>query len=148
MYKCNMCGSEVEENDLPTYTEDFGFETGIGWKSAEQSFIGNCSCGGEFEEATQCEVCYEWFCDEELENGVCNHCIENSVSIGNAIKFGNYYKETVELNGIYRSLFSDIEINKILESKLVGVTDINKKIEDFCLCDKYDFAEFLKEENK
>ena len=45
MYVCNRCGELCEEDDLPTYTEDFGYDTGVGWRSCPQTFVDNCSCG-------------------------------------------------------------------------------------------------------
>ncbi|MGN1200890.1 MAG: hypothetical protein ACI4R8_01310 [Candidatus Caccovivens sp.] len=75
MMICRNCEMVFEDDEVPSYEDDFGFETGVGFKSYKQKFIGNCSCGGEIVEAEQCNDCEEWFeVDKLSENNLCKNC--------------------------------------------------------------------------
>lgn len=145
MYICNCCGETTRE--LPEYTEDFGFETGVGYKSMEQTFVGECSCGGTFVDAKQCEICGEWEDPDNLVEDICERCFDEESTFANAISFVAENKEYVEINGYLASEFTPEQIEKILlkeleEAKKLG---IKTKHKEFCLKDKEDFSIFLKE---
>lgn len=75
MMICKDCNETYSDDEVPTYEENFGFETGVGWKSHKQTFIDKCKCGGEIVEAKQCSDCFGWFPKNELdENDLCYDC--------------------------------------------------------------------------
>lgn len=74
MMICENCGMPYEDCEVPTYEDDFGFETGVGWKSHKQKFISNCSCGGNIVNAIPCENCGEWIAD--TDSYICKSCEE------------------------------------------------------------------------
>lgn len=148
MYICDNCGCTCDDDDLPIYEEDYGFETGIGFKSMKQTFVDNCSCGGNFVEAQECEMCGEYFAEDDLEGGVCKECLEQNATFDNAIELGDENKDTVEINGFYASAFTLSEIEEILkrelvEAKKLAPDKINTDAKNYCLDDKSYFGEWL-----
>ena len=81
-YKCDHCVREFEEPDI--ITETHGMTDG----SCEK--IGVCPyCKGYFEEMHKCEICGEWYTEDELTSGVCDECIyEHSTDIELCHKLG------------------------------------------------------------
>lgn len=149
MYVCNRCGELCEEDDLPTYTEDFGYDTGVGWRSCPQTFVDNCSCGGEFVEADKCCVCDEYFYDED-NNGACDFCLNENATYENALLIGDENKDTIELNGYLLHSFTKEQIEEILKRELeqarkLDKAKIDKEAKDYCHEDKSWFAEWLEE---
>lgn len=151
MYICDKCGKLCEDDDLPTYEEDFGYDTGVGWRSAKQTFVDNCSCGGEFVEAKECAICGEWFTDDEIINGYCKECLEEEMTYENAIKCGSENEESVAINGFLASCFDSSEIEEILlktlnETKELMPSRIDEYVKAYCKDDLYYFAGWLEEQ--
>ena len=154
MYVCNRCGELCDEDDLPTYTEDFGYDTGVGWRSCPQTFVDNCSCGGDFVKADRCSVCDEYFCSELSKTGnVCDVCLEENADFDNAIECGKEWRDAIELNGFLVHSFTQEQIEEILLKELkvarqVDATKIDKEAKDYCLEDEGCFADWLESQNK
>lgn len=147
MYICNRCGELCEDDELPTYTEDFGYDTGVGWYSCPQTFVDNCSCGGEFVEATKCRVCDEYFCDDDCY-GVCEHCLNENANFENALLVGEECVEEIEINGFLSHSFTKDQIEEILKRELEQArklckAKIDKEAKDYCLEDTSWFAEWI-----
>lgn len=152
MFICDRCGNLCDDDDLPTYTEDFGYDTGVGFRSCPQTFIDNCSCGGDYVEAEQCCCCNEYFNPDDLENGCCSGCLEENATFEMALKIGKDNPEKVEINGFYAWAFTTEEIETILKRELDSALKLTpQKIKDdakkYCLEDKYCLAEYIDKEN-
>jgi hypothetical protein len=151
MMICNKCGELCDDDDLPTYTEDFGFDTGVGWKSCPQTFVDNCSCGGDFVEATKCVICGEYFNGEEQYGKVCSECLKDeSIDADNAFAIGDKNKEKIEVNGFLASIFDENQINDILEQAYRKQNTFTKERQskEYCLDDETYFVDFLEEREK
>lgn len=149
MYICDRCGDLCEEDDLPTYTEDFGYDTGVGWRSCLQTFVDNCSCGGEYVEATKCCICDEYFYDED-GYGACENCLSENATFENALLIGEEETDAVEINGFLSRSFTREQIEEILKRELEQArnlhnTIIDKDAKGYCLEDASWFAEWVKE---
>lgn len=102
------------------------------------------------EELFECELCGGRELEEDINNGVCDRCLEKEISFIKAVEYGANRKEQVELNGFLFSQFTDREIEEILIEELkkygeVFPLKLRKGIEEYCLDDKWDFAEFIKD---
>ncbi len=47
----------------------------------------NCNCGGEFVLAHKCKDCGEWFCEDDLTNGLCTDCIYDELTVENCLQY-------------------------------------------------------------
>lgn len=142
MLKCNYCGRVIEDDELGTHREYMGECHGT---PAYDTFQDNCSCGGDYEEATRCKECDEWFTDDELINGFCDDCLESEMTFENSEKFG---AEENCLNYFYECVLGIDKINEILGKYLreYNVASDETKATSFCKEDKYAFAEWLEAE--
>lgn len=153
MYICDMCGDLVDKDDLPTYTEDFGYDTGVGWRSCPQTFVSDCHCGGTYVEAERCKLCDEYFNPDDLEGGVCKSCLEDELTYENAIKVGEINKEKVEINSFYTFAFTEDEIEKILKKELdeanrLSPSVVDDDVKNYLNEDKSWFGDWLIEQRK
>lgn len=83
MYKCKDCGLIFDEPK--EYSEDYtpggAFEGG----SFINRFSGCPNCSGSYDDAKECEICGEYFLEEELEdttemiNGGCGYCCSQCI---------------------------------------------------------------------
>lgn len=83
MYKCKDCGLIFDEPK--EYSEDYtpggAFEGG----SFINRFSGCPNCSGAYDDAKKCEICGEYFLEEELEdttemiNGGCGYCCSQCI---------------------------------------------------------------------
>ena len=142
-YKCDHCVREFEEPDI--ITEAHGITDG----SCEK--IGVCPyCKGYFEEMHKCEICGEYFTEDELSGGVCDECIyEKATDVEFCYKLGaeENAQESVKINGFVASYFSEEQINEILINRIREINRIvNVSCYDFIDSDKSWFAEKLIEE--
>lgn len=103
-------------------------------------------CDNEnLEEATKCEICGEYFYDED-NTGVCDECFEANEDVGTALEYGSYNTELLEINGLISKLLGKKLINEILTKYVEEhYTDNSKRIVRYCEEDKSHFAEWLKE---
>jgi hypothetical protein len=137
MLVCDKCGTLVEAHELPFVTEAHG----------ERHKNTVCTCGGEFVEATKCDICGKWFDNTEL-HGVCEVCMDEDETVGTALAIGEYSTEKVDgINGFIADVLSVEQINKILTKWVEeNFTDHSKAVKDYLYADKMAYSEFL--ENK
>lgn len=146
-YKCYECGHVFDESDLDFWEEDRGEYWGT---RCSETLSGCPKCRGDYAEAVTCDVCGKDFFEEELNNGVCDCCIEKyryNIDVCNNI--GKNDDDKIELNCFLASVFSKEEIENILFEKLkeaqkYGQIDCKKFIES----DRDWFVERLAEEVK
>lgn len=133
-YICEECEKVIDEEELETYKEPHG-----------EVFNMWCYCGGEYVPAETCELCGEPCL--KIYSGVCAECLNDCAELEEAIDYGEQNKKEILINGYLAREFTLEEIELILmrevrEEKRLG---LKLKYEEFCLEDKCDFAEFLKE---
>lgn len=137
MFKCIHCGHEFDEPQ-----KDYDRGTGR---------MDECcpNCGSEdIVEVKECALCGELHAEEYLIEGVCEKCLEKKVAMETAMTYGMYRKSCVELNGLLAYAFTASEIEEILTAVLKSVGPwADHYVKDFCMDDKYDFAEWLKGED-
>lgn len=144
MLVCNKCGYAVEDSELSVRYEHHG-HTSLG-NSFTEAVDERCSCGGEFVEATKCAVCGEWFDNDGLY-GVCENCIEEHETVGDALAFGENDPVSVAINGFVADVLSPEHINKILTKWVEeNVIDHSKEVCKYINRDKALFSEHIEYE--
>lgn len=135
MYKCTECGCEFEEprerKSLLCVLDGVPyFET-----------LSVCpECGGDCEEACQCDICGEYHFEDDLEDGICESCIDKyKYDVDACYGIGEGGKITVELNSFLAEMFTTDEIEAILYRHLKSSepTDCSPFID----ADRYWFAQ-------
>lgn len=125
MFKCTECGEVFCEPDS--------------WAESHGEILGGCpNCGGHFEEAYKCEICGEWYTEDELCEGVCDECV-NDYSAYEDCK-GAFDGETTEVNIdlLAAALLDEATINDILRKYIeermptANVVDALDEKELFC----------------
>lgn len=147
MKVCNRCGTVVEDCEVGTYSQCHGY-TSLGDGLCE-TVVERCRCGGDYVEATKCELCGEWFDDTDL-NGVCECCLDEHETVDNAIDYGAEHTATIDgINGAVTYLLTTEEINEILIRWIKeNFTDTSYGISEFICSEQFDFSEWLKEKKK
>ena len=144
-YQCHECDRQFDKPDF--VTETHGFELPPYEKMAVCPY-----CKGYFEEMYQCKVCKEFFTDDELTSGVCDCCIwDKATDFEFCYKLGNEEdaKETIKLNGLVASIFTEEQIAEILMKELRIIKDIGLvNCFEFIGSDKSWFAEQLIKEKQ
>ena len=103
-------------------------------------------CGFEdIEEGMECCVCNEVHREEDMIGQVCKECLEKSVTFGNALRYGKDRKESVEIHGFLKWIYSAEETESILLKNLQEQSPEWRKrmTEEYLTDDKYDFADFI-----
>jgi hypothetical protein len=135
MLVCDRCGTVVEHCDLPYVTEMHG----------ERHKNTVCTCGGEFIPARQCKLCGTWFDNTDL-HGICEGCLSEEETVGNALELGSYSQEKVSINGFIAEVLTPKQINKILTKWVEeNFVDHSKAVVDYLEGDMSAFAEFLED---
>lgn len=118
MFKCDSCGKC--EKQLPLCRDTIDFD---GYTYTIQEFgYDVCECGGEFKDAKECPICGEWFIEEDFD--CCDKCFEESLNKETIVGLG--YNQ-FDINDFFRSVFSDTEINEILEREFDKIDEGLKK---------------------
>lgn len=104
----------------------------------------------EIDEAESCEICGEYFVEDEMWNKVCEICAKESFDRNLALRYVEEHREAFYLDYLWGITVSDEQKDKlinILEKEyLTNFTEANEKeLEEFCLDDLYDWVEFIKE---
>ena len=135
-YICIHCGHHFDVIDRKHYDP----ATGV-W----EEYCPNCG-SEDFCEAGYCKKCDDYFPVSKVTNHVCESCIDKSISIDTALKYGADRKEAVELNGFLAWAFSASEINEILTA-VIRLENIHgfDDAKEFCKNDLYDYSEWLEE---
>ena len=101
-------------------------------------------CGGnEIGEAVQCDVCGEYYCESEMEYGVCDYCINekrNDPEFCYNLSIGE--NTNVEINSFLASVLDKGDINQILW-EYVKKNMPNLDCSPFIDEDKYWFADAM-----
>ena len=141
MFICNECGKIVER--LPMGKQCHG-HTSLGF-AIEEKVVEPCSCGGEFVEATECKVCGNHFDNSNLF-GVCESCLEEHETVGEALKIGNINHEDVAINGFIAKVLSADQINYILRRWVEeNFVDHSRDVVRYCESDKSYFSEWIED---
>lgn len=74
----------------------------------------DCACGGVLVEAKECPVCGEYISKRGV--GICDNCLDEEMTVENAICIGKNYRESVKLNGFYLSIMTRDQIEMIIEN--------------------------------
>lgn len=129
MYICDECGKVVET--LPVSRDSVPYGEGCAYYEYAES---ECSCGGEYVEATKC-LCGKWISEEEKYH---KECIKPYRTLDNALEIGSWQMEKLEINDFIISVFGKENINKILIEvfKAMDKPTQQKHIEDYL--DEYD----------
>lgn len=94
MYKCLDCGAVFE--NPKEYAEDRTPGGANEGGSFIERYKGCPQCSGAYEEAKQCEICGEYFTDDELQdttemvNGGLGMCCEGCIDDGDMVEIGGY----------------------------------------------------------
>lgn len=107
-----------------------------------------CHCGGVLKEAQRCELCGDYFSEQQLILGVCRDCLDPSADLFTAIEFGEENPEQIKLNGFFASL-GEKTINALLVKAIKDETVLNllsEKAKSYCLEDRESFADYLAQE--
>lgn len=112
-YICLDCGRIFEDGEQKNWSESRGEFWGV---SCSEEMSGCPDCGGDYEEAKQCEVCGKDCCSEDLTYGVCNECIDNAGhNFELCEKICGDEKKEIKINALLASLFDVGDIEHILK---------------------------------
>jgi hypothetical protein len=139
MYICNQCG---HTQDKLKYARIYGDNLLEGYMD---EVITDCACckHGELVEATECSVCGRYFDNSSLF-GVCEDCLAEHHTVGDALKFGDEEKIDVPINSFIYNILAIDKINQILEKYVEEhFTDCCKEVTEFCNLDKWAFSEYV-----
>ena len=75
MFKCIDCGNLFEEGEQAVWYEDRGEYWGV---PCSERMTGCPVCKGDYEEAKECKECGEWHFSDELTDGLCENCREET----------------------------------------------------------------------
>lgn len=82
MLKCSNCGNVFDEEDAKAFKESYGYFDGYGEYYQIQQACPRCS-DLEVDEAYRCDICGEWFTENELSNAtgvtICPDCAKKIV---------------------------------------------------------------------
>lgn len=102
MYVCFECGKNFLE--FSTWTEPHG-----------EKMCGCPYCHGAFDDGVKCEICGEYFTEEELINGVCEECIDDyGNNFETCLEISRGEKEDIKINAFLASVLSIEEIEEVL----------------------------------
>ena len=123
MFECLICDSRFHEYNVEV--DEFGGKKAV------------CPyCHGDIEDLYKCKVCGEYHTDDDLQGGVCMHCIDKHTNLKNCLEFGDDCKVNVKVNGFIAYVLTSSQINEIL------VREINKSNEIIPI-DSSDLFEFV-----
>lgn len=146
MLICDRCGNVINESDAEIIHEKDYINCGCGKICIrDDEFLEDCFCGGTFVDATECEFCGEWF---NGEGNVCESCINEYSTFGNALKMGAETDciESIKINGYLAYEFSENQINEILERELRQANEIAQlKYKDYLKSEIDYFLNWLSE---
>ena len=148
-YKCYDCGHIFEDGEQSHWRENMGEFWG---SSCSQEMSGCPKCCGDYGETVDCEICGSPYLEEELNELVCDSCVEKyAKDLDMCFKIGSGDTEKVEINCFLSSVFEKEEIEDLLFEKLKEKNKYMKEYvesncEEFANSDRSWFAERLLEE--
>ena len=115
-YICLDCGHIFEYGEQVCWSESRGEFWGA---SCSESVSGCPLCRGEYSESVPCDICGSEHLEEELNNGVCDECIDRyKHDVDMCFKIGSGDTEKIELNCFLASIFEKDAIEQILLENL------------------------------
>lgn len=146
-YICLNCGHIFEEGEQAHWIESRGEFWG---HACSESMSGCPLCHGEYEESKPCEICGSEHLEEDLNNGICDECINKyQYDVDVCYKIGSNDTDTVDLNCFLASMFDKEEIEQILLKELKEAQKYKKiDCKKFIEQDRSWFGERLAEEVK
>lgn len=150
-YKCYDCGHIFESGEESFWSESRGEFWGF---PCYENVSGCPKCKGEYGETKKCEICGSEHLEEELNECVCDECLEKYQNdIDMCFKVGSGDVENVKLNCFLASMFDKEEMETILFRELKEREKYMKSYlqigcEKFVNSDRSWFAERLSEEVK
>ena len=135
-YKCLECGNIFDEG------EQMVLDIPLAKKS------GCPMCFGDYEETKPCKICGSKHLEDELNNGVCDECIEKyRYDIDMCFKIGSEDVDEVKLNCFLSLMFDKKEIEAILFRELKEEQKYRQiDCEKFIESNRNWFAERIEEE--
>ena len=123
MWVCENCGRPYDENYLEPEVEKLFIDGQL--VHEEKGYY--CHCGGSIVPAKQCEVCGEYYIEDDITDGVCYQCLDKQKTYENVIEMGIECVENIEVNGFLASVFTPQEIEAIL---MVAFEKLPKQVRD------------------
>ena len=144
MYKCLECGNLFEEGEEAIWSENRGDFWG---SPCSESMSGCPICKGQYEKTVECSICGSEHFENELEQGVCDDCLEEySINIDVVFKMAKGSEDTISINSFLYSVYDKETIEEILLENLKQTAKYRQeKIKKFFNDDKIWFAERLQE---
>ena len=158
MYICTQCKNVFEDWELKTVHENHGSCFGF---PAVESFSVCPICKGECEEAVKCSICEEYHLEEDLTNGICDHCLDNEVDCDKVLRFlldteelkyfvfNFFFTEKVFGDGLEKAITDELIWwfkRKVFDEKLNNKTEFLDILRKYVKTDPYGWSEFLSEE--
>lgn len=132
MFKCYECGA--------TFSEPESYQERVGEYFGTPAYVDRCCCPNcrhdEYEEVHQCEICGEWFFDEELDDGICEDCIDEGKE-----KYHDNVKACLE---ILKDEKKKIEINPVL-AMLLKPSVIEQILTEYVLNNSFDCKDVVEQ---
>lgn len=94
MYYCKYCETELSSDELKAEQKCFETEYGVGNLFPDKHYYTDYKCpicGGEVEEAMKCDMCGEYYPEDDLEdtdeyiNGGCGYCCQDCIEDANMV---------------------------------------------------------------
>jgi hypothetical protein len=131
MFKCCDCGEFFVSPKIRT--ENMGEHFGI---PAYKGFVCCPECDGDVEQAHQCKICGNYFFDDELDDGICEECLEEKLT-----KYHDKVKSCLE---ILKDEKIKIEINPVL-AMLLKPSVIENILTEYVLNNSFDCKDVVDE---
>lgn len=139
-YVCSKCG---EYFDKPQELKNMGGDIG------ESVFVCPfCGCD-EYIEVVECAVCGDVVYESDTHECVCDKCLERYAGRKFAMMLGDKNYEYIKVNSFLYLFFDEEAVKKMLIEKLRSQywdDEIEEKGRDYCLSDRWEFANYLKKE--
>lgn len=112
MFICEHCGRIKSAEEIQKHKS---FLCHIDGSDYYEDEIERCECGGDFLEATPCEICGEnYLIADFITTPICKNCISTHFNLDTALKVGNTEPEKVTVNGFLQWMLDEKEIDKAL----------------------------------
>lgn len=131
MFKCWDCEATFDE---PKNTSELLGE--YHGQPAYRTYACCPECGGSFTEADQCEICGEWFYPDEVDDGICEECLEEELT--------NYHDNVKSCLEILKDEKKKIGINPVL-AMLLKPSVIENILTEYVLNNSFDCKDVVEQ---
>lgn len=142
VYVCKNCGCVTDDPNVDTDYEYFG------GRCYTESWLGECHCGGELEEAKECPECGEY---HAREYDVCDECLEEKMTFDNIRKYSDdrFSDSEVKVPCYIAEILGDEIIVDVLYNELKRHFDgYEEETKKFITEDVEDFLEWMKKKEE